>query len=97
MLEPLYTAEEMKRAEAGHDVDAAGILDEAAAAQRLGRAVEALPDTQREVVRLRYVEGLSYQQIADALRCPAGTVMSRLARARTLLRGAVVAEAKRPR
>lgn len=49
-------------------------------------AIAALPGAYREVVMLRFGEGFSYQQIATILECPAGTVMSRLARARTLLR-----------
>jgi RNA polymerase sigma-70 factor (ECF subfamily) len=69
--------------------DADKILDDASASARLVQAVDALPDAFREVVMLRYGEGFSYQEIADILRCPAGTVMSRLARARNLLRSAV--------
>jgi RNA polymerase sigma-70 factor (ECF subfamily) len=45
-----------------------------------------LPDHYREVVVLRDLEGFSYQQIATMLECPAGTVMSRLGRARKRLR-----------
>ncbi len=42
------------------------------------RAVAALPDEYREVVILADVDGLSYQEIADRLKVPAGTVRSRL-------------------
>jgi RNA polymerase sigma-70 factor (ECF subfamily) len=45
-------------------------------------AVNALPDAQRAVMLLVAVEGLSYQEAADILDIPMGTVMSRLARAR---------------
>jgi len=45
-------------------------------------AIESLPVQYREVVVLRDLEGFSYQQIATILGCPAGTVMSRLGRAR---------------
>jgi RNA polymerase sigma-70 factor (ECF subfamily) len=45
-----------------------------------------LPEVFREVVVLRYFEGFSYRQIAAILGCPAGTVMSRLNRARAELR-----------
>lgn len=41
-----------------------------------------LPDTQREVLMLVCVEGLSYKETAEILDIPIGTVMSRLARAR---------------
>lgn len=44
-----------------------------------------LPEEQRAVLVLREVEGLAYREIADALEIPAGTVMSRLARARERL------------
>ena len=49
-------------------------------------AIESLPRLYREVVVLRDLEGFSYQQIAAILGCPAGTVMSRLNRARERLR-----------
>jgi RNA polymerase sigma-70 factor, ECF subfamily len=50
------------------------------------QAIESLPDLYREIVVLRDIEGFSYQEIATVLACPAGTVMSRLARAREKLR-----------
>jgi RNA polymerase sigma-70 factor (ECF subfamily) len=40
----------------------------------------------REIIILREYEELSYQEIARVLNCPPGTVMSRLARARSRLR-----------
>jgi RNA polymerase sigma-70 factor (ECF subfamily) len=49
-------------------------------------AIGRLPRLYREVVVLRDIEGFSYQQIARILSCPAGTVMSRLGRARQRLR-----------
>lgn len=45
-------------------------------------AFERLPETQRVVMLLVAVEGFSYQQAADILAIPIGTVMSRLSRAR---------------
>jgi RNA polymerase sigma-70 factor (ECF subfamily) len=53
---------------------------------RLRDAIAALPDSFREVVVLRCVEELSYQEVAAVVGCPTGTVMSRLARGRALLR-----------
>jgi RNA polymerase sigma-70 factor (ECF subfamily) len=44
-----------------------------------------LPEEQREVFVLREIEELSYQELADLLAVPIGTVMSRLSRARTKL------------
>jgi RNA polymerase sigma-70 factor, ECF subfamily len=49
-------------------------------------AIESLPDAYREIVVLRDIEGFTYQEIATVLHCPAGTVMSRLGRARGKLR-----------
>jgi RNA polymerase sigma-70 factor (ECF subfamily) len=50
-------------------------------------AIDRLPGLYREIIVLRDIEGFSYQQIARILVCPAGTVMSRLGRAREKLRG----------
>ena len=50
------------------------------------QALERLPSEAREVLILREYEELSYQEIAQVLGCPIGTVMSRLARARGRLR-----------
>jgi RNA polymerase sigma-70 factor (ECF subfamily) len=49
-------------------------------------AIQQLPDEFREIIVLREYEELSYQEIATLLGCPAGTVMSRLGRARSKLR-----------
>src|SRR4029450_13893591 len=46
------------------------------------RALEQLPVDFREMIVLREIEGLSYKEIAEIVRVPIGTVMSRLARAR---------------
>jgi RNA polymerase sigma-70 factor (ECF subfamily) len=54
--------------------------------QEIKEAIESLPSLYREIVVLRDIEGFSYQQIATLLDCPAGTVMSRLGRAREKLR-----------
>jgi RNA polymerase sigma-70 factor (ECF subfamily) len=49
-------------------------------------AIQQLPEEFREIIILREYEELSYQEIAVILDCPPGTVMSRLARARSKLR-----------
>jgi RNA polymerase sigma-70 factor, ECF subfamily len=54
--------------------------------EQVRAAIEKLPDAYREIVVLRDIEGFSYQEIAAVLNCPAGTVMSRLGRAREKLR-----------
>ena len=49
------------------------------------RAVEQLPEAQRETVLLVYGEGYTYAEAAAVLAVPVGTVMSRLATARAAL------------
>jgi RNA polymerase sigma-70 factor, ECF subfamily len=44
--------------------------------------VEALPDELRQAITLREVDGLSYEEIAETMNCPIGTVRSRIFRAR---------------
>jgi RNA polymerase sigma-70 factor (ECF subfamily) len=55
----------------------------------LERALSALPPDHREVVVLREVQGLDYEEMAAVLGCALGTVRSRLARARAALRQAL--------
>ncbi len=50
------------------------------------RALQSLPERFRQAVVLCDIEGFSYREIAEALECPIGTVMSRLSRGRRLLR-----------
>ncbi len=52
-------------------------------------AIRSLPPLWREVVELREIEGLSYQEIAEVIGKPIGTVMSRLSRGRDLLRSSL--------
>jgi len=59
----------------------AGLADDA-----LDEAIAALPETYRQVILLRYFEGLSCQQIAERLEKPLGTVTKTLSRAYALLR-----------
>jgi RNA polymerase sigma-70 factor, ECF subfamily len=54
--------------------------------EQVRAAIQQLPIEFREIIVLREYEELSYQEIATLLDCPAGTVMSRLARARSRLR-----------
>lgn len=66
----------------------ARIEEQTAARQGLAlvrEAVKALPEEQREVLLLVVVDGLSYQDAADVIGVPQGTVMSRLSRARQKL------------
>ena len=45
-------------------------------------AIEALPEDLRTAIQLRELEGMSYEEIANAMECPVGTVRSRIFRAR---------------
>jgi len=51
-------------------------------AAAVNSAMEALPEELRQAVSLREIEGLSYEDIAEAMNCPIGTVRSRIFRAR---------------
>lgn len=53
----------------------------------VGRALDELPAEFRIAVVLSDIEELSYKEIADAMGCPIGTVMSRLYRGRKMLQG----------
>lgn len=65
------------------------------AAARVAALLHALDDEQRAVVVLRDIEGLDYQQISEILGLPAGTVKSRLHRARLALREAMLKETQK--
>jgi RNA polymerase sigma-70 factor (ECF subfamily) len=54
-------------------------------------AIEALSEDLRQAISLREIEGLSYEEIADVMNCPIGTVRSRIFRARE-----AIAERLRP-
>jgi len=58
--------------------------------------VAQLPEPFRETIVLREINDLSYSEIADIIGAPVGTVMSRLARARAMLREAWIAEEGQP-
>ena len=60
------------------------------------RTLSNLPDRFREVLVLRELEDLSYQEMADVMGIPIGTVMSSLWRARRALRSALTNELKQP-
>ena len=81
-LTALYGDEERPATRGAEDLMvAAGFSDE------VSRALGALDDDYRVVVILADVEGMKYKDIATLLRCPIGTVMSRLFRARRQLEG----------
>jgi RNA polymerase sigma-70 factor, ECF subfamily len=61
------------------------------------RMVAALAEPFKETFVLREIQSLSYREIAEVVGAPVGTVMSRLARARAMLRSAWLAEEEQPR
>jgi RNA polymerase sigma-70 factor (ECF subfamily) len=56
-------------------------------AQAVNAAIEALSEDLRQAITLREIEGLSYEEIADVMNCPIGTVRSRIFRAREAIAG----------
>jgi len=66
--------------------DQESLVIEKSSIAAIRHAIEQLPVTHREVMLLCDVEGLSYREIAEELQIPMGTVMSRLARARDVVR-----------
>lgn len=59
-----------------------GILLSEEIAEAVRQAIEDLPEELRTAIILREFEGLSYEEIAEAMNCPVGTVRSRIFRAR---------------
>lgn len=60
-------------------------------AETVNAGMDALPEELRTAIRLREIEGLSYEEIAEVMNCPIGTVRSRIFRARE-----AIAERLRP-
>src|SRR5205807_9811055 len=60
-------------------------------AETVNRTIEALPEELRRAIQMREIEGMSYEDIAQAMDCPIGTVRSRIFRARE-----AIAEQLRP-
>ncbi len=59
------------------------------------KALEGLPDDFRMVILLSTVEGFSYKEISDMVKCPIGTVMSRMYRGRRMLKEKLTGYAKK--
>jgi RNA polymerase sigma factor (sigma-70 family) len=89
---PLPEEEETDIATDAPDPERATI--DADRARKLNQAIASLPDEFREALVLREMEDMSYREIAAVTGAPIGTVMSRLARARALLRERWSAETK---
>src|ERR1700761_429828 len=71
---------------AAHSITPERILLQQESRQAVMDALAAIPVSHREIILLSEVEELSYREIAQILDVPQGTVMSRLSRARKLLR-----------
>ncbi|WP_290623785.1 RNA polymerase sigma factor [Kangiella sp.] len=63
-------------------VDGDKVMTNQLTVQQVQRALQQLPEDQKSILTLIAVEDLSYQEVADLLNIPVGTVMSRLSRAR---------------
>jgi RNA polymerase sigma-70 factor (ECF subfamily) len=74
--------------------DLEAILIEQRWSEEVRAALRGLLEVYRVPVYLKDVMGLSYREIAEVMGCPLGTVMSRLARGRALLRGALARQAR---
>src|SRR5439155_23004629 len=70
---------------ASHDEGPMAVLEQRDRVALLRQALAALPETLRTAVLMRDIQELSYQEIADKLRLPEGTVKSRINRGRTEL------------
>jgi RNA polymerase sigma-70 factor (ECF subfamily) len=77
-----------------HEVTPEALFLASESQEAIFAALERLPVAHREIILLCDVDEMSYQEIAQVLDVPKGTVMSRLARARTNLRKELGASAK---
>ena len=99
ILHNIWRNDLRRRRTVAHDLDVDGlpagdgdpleVVERKQRGNRLHAAIDELPLAFREVIVLRCLEGFSYREMADIVGCPAGTVMSRLARARGLLKRAL--------
>ncbi|HQT83099.1 MAG TPA: RNA polymerase sigma factor, partial [Candidatus Paceibacterota bacterium] len=79
-------------AHTAYEIDPAGDEEREQMKALVERGLEALSPLYREVLVLYYIEQLNYQEIADVLRVPVGTVGVRLRRAREALKKYVAGE-----
>jgi RNA polymerase sigma-70 factor (ECF subfamily) len=77
--------------ELSHSETPEAVLASKEIAATVNAAIEALSEDLRQAITLREIEGLSYEEIAEVMRCPIGTVRSRIFRARE-----AIAERLRP-
>ncbi len=87
--------DEQLHSESAADLHPEAALLDTSARESLHQALDRLPPEFREVIVLRELQGLSYKEIGEITGVPAGTVMSRLSRARSRLQRALYAESRR--
>jgi RNA polymerase sigma-70 factor, ECF subfamily len=88
-LEPFFDSEDEDPAEISIPVETVNPEQNAVSrnmAEKIGRAMRRLRPKEREIIILQHLQNFSYQEIADLLGIPIGTVMSRLYSARRSLR-----------
>lgn len=71
-----------RRSEPSTDETPESVLAAKEIGEAVNAALEALPDDLKQALTLREIDGLSYEEIADVMNCPLGTVRSRIFRAR---------------
>jgi RNA polymerase sigma-70 factor (ECF subfamily) len=77
--------------ELSHDETPEAVMATKEIAATVNAAIDALSEDLRQAITLREIEGLSYEEIAEVMNCPIGTVRSRIFRARE-----AIAEKLRP-
>ena len=92
---PIDTFDEEQHGSASPTSDPESLLLQTDDVTLIERAMSSLSSRFRQLLVLRELQGLSYQEVADVMGVPIGTVMSGLSRARQALRGALDNELKR--
>jgi RNA polymerase sigma-70 factor (ECF subfamily) len=95
-LDDVLQSEECGRAREtpAEDVDMVEYLDRGMKAEILADAIDRLPDSYRTIVVMYHCENLGYEEIAEVLAIPLGTVKSRLNRARLALKDSLTGQAE---
>ena len=91
-FDEMRDSEEAANSRPSASTDPASIFEQRAQGKRVNAAIQALAPPFREVIVLREIEEMSYEDIARVAGIPVGTVMSRLSRARASLRQMLAGE-----
>jgi len=84
-LDDLETGRQLMN-RASEDESASEILDADEKEAIVRNAISSLPQKHRSVIILKYLQGMSYEEMADVLGCGIGTIKSRLSRAKEKLK-----------